>query len=130
MKTLYFPIFVTDNTGQIIFYSILGAVIVSLLILLGYFLLKKNKGQLINGQKIKKTDLMAKWFDALGGKDNVNSIAGVGSRLTFQLKDQTLISRNTLEQLGAKSVVLMTNKVIVIIEKEATKIANFLNQNL
>lgn len=130
MKTLYYPIFAADNSGSITFYSILGAVVVSLLILLGYFLLKKNTGQLANGQKIRETDLITKWFDAVGGKDNINSIVGVGSRLTFLLKDQTLISRNTLEQLGAKSVVLMTNKVIVVMEKEAIKIANFLNQVL
>lgn len=70
------------------------------------------------------------WFVALGGKENVKEINAVGSRLSLNLADKDAIDREKLKTLGVSSVVTMSNKVTLVIEGKAEKIAETLKQSL
>ena len=70
------------------------------------------------------------WFVALGGKENVKEITAVGSRLSLNLINKDAIDREKLKTLGVSSVVLMSNKVTLVIEGQAEKIAETLKQFL
>lgn len=122
---LNLPILAVINTPLMILYGVLGVAVIALLVLLLYFMSLRKKIK-----NVSKTKIIAKWFEAVGGKNNVVTIQGVGSRLNFVLIDQTQICRGDLEQLGAKSVLSMANKVTVVMENQAEKIAAILNQGL
>ena len=70
------------------------------------------------------------WFDALGGKENIKELTAVGSRLSLNLNDKDIIDREKLKTLGVSSVVTMSNKVTLVIEGKAEKIAETLKQSL
>lgn len=70
------------------------------------------------------------WFMALGGKENIKEINAVGSRLSLNLNDKEAIDREKLKTLGVSSVVSMSNKVTLVIEGKAEKIAETLKQSL
>ena len=70
------------------------------------------------------------WFMALGGKENIKEINAVGSRLSLNLNDKEAINREKLKTLGVSSVVSMSNKVTLVIEGKAEKIAETLKQSL
>ncbi|MBQ6730349.1 MAG: PTS transporter subunit EIIB [Bacilli bacterium] len=70
------------------------------------------------------------WFMALGGIENIKEINAVGSRLSLNLNDKEAIDREKLKTLGVSSVVSMSNKVTLVIEGKAEKIAETLKQSL
>ena len=70
------------------------------------------------------------WFDALGGKENVKEVTAVGSRLTLNLENKDNIDRDKLKTLGVSSVLVMSNKVTLVIEGQAEKVAEALKQSL
>ena len=70
------------------------------------------------------------WFVALGGKENVKEINAVGSRLSLVLIDKEKVDREKLKTLGVSSVVSMSNKVTLVIEGKAEKIAETLKSSL
>ncbi len=60
---------------------------------------------------------------ALGDKDNIVSLSGKGSRLTVTLKNNELIDQNKLKELGVKSTISMSNKMILVLNSNAEDIA-------
>ena len=87
----------------------------------------KNK---TNG-KVKKEEqpiTQDEWFTALGGKENVQEVVATGSRLSVTLVDKEKINREQLTSLGVTNVMIMSNKLILVIEDKAEAIAKQLNQ--
>lgn len=63
-----------------------------------------------------------------GGKDNIISAKAQSSRLSLVLKDYNVLDENKLKELGVSSIIKMSNKVILVIGEEASKIAEIINK--
>lgn len=123
MNPLFYPNILTQTIDNIaIVLIIIGGVLLltSATILLIAFLRKKK------GPSLKEDD----WLIALGGKDNIKEVTAIGSRLSINLIDKEIIDKDKLKQLGVTSVLVMSNKVTLVIENQAEKIAGLINKSL
>lgn len=66
------------------------------------------------------------WLDALGGKENILAVQGIGSRLKLQLKVKENINKQELSRLGVTSIIHMSETIILVIEDKAEKISELL----
>lgn len=98
-----------------------GVLIIAGIVL--FFVLRKRGG-------VKKVAVDSEWFDALGGKENIQEATAVGSRLSLKLNDKDQINRDKLKELGVSSILVMSNKVTLVIEKQAEKVCEFINNSL
>lgn len=118
------PILTIDNQMLlIILFIVVGLVAIIGIVLLVYFLVHRKKGQKV----IIDNNV---WFLALGNKENIKEISGVGSRLSVKLVDKDKIDREKLKELGVSSVLVMSNKVTLVVEGQAEKLSEVLNANL
>ena len=85
---------------------------------------------LIVSNKKEKTNNSGVWLLALGNKENIKEVSAVGSRLTVSLEDKEKIDRVKLKELGVSSVLVMSNKITLVIEGKAEKIANLIKKDL
>ena len=97
-----------------------AGIIISVIALI--LVLRKRK----KNPKVVDTD----WFLALGGKENIKEATAVGSRLNLNLANKDIIDRVKLKELGVSSVLVMSNKVTLVIEGQAEKIAQVINNSL
>ena len=117
------PLISTDvNPNIIIWLIVLDALLllVVVIMVIRFHVTKSPKVKVNNDE----------WFMALGGKENVKEINATGSRLSLNLVDKEIIDREKLKTLGVSSVVTMSNKVTLVIEGKAEKIAETLKQSL
>ncbi|HHT66978.1 MAG TPA: PTS transporter subunit EIIB [Erysipelotrichaceae bacterium] len=134
INSINLPLLVEDNIKTILLIA-LGVILLIVVVLVVIFFLKKYRDKKYgkNGagsRKIKKISSSSLWFEAVGGKANVISVVGLGSRLTFYLKDKEKVQRQKLDHLGATSVIVMSNKIILVMENQAEVLAKKLNQDL
>ena len=116
------PALTNNNQSLIIILAIIGAVIViAAIVLIIIFALRGKKGQKDNG---------GVWLLALGEKENIKEVTAIGSRLSVVLEDKEKIDRNKLKELGVSSVLVMSNKVTLVIEGKAEKIAELIKKDL
>ena len=117
------PLILTEvNTNLVIWLAVLDALLLLVVVfmVIRFHVTKSPKVKVNNNE----------WFIALGGKENVKEINAVGSRLSLNLADKDAIDREKLKTLGVSSVVTMSNKVTLVIEGKAEKIAETLKQSL
>ena len=117
------PLISTDvNPNIIIWLAVIDALLllVVVIMVIRFHVTKSPKVKVNNDE----------WLNALGGKENVKEINAVGSRLSLNLADKDAIDREKLKTLGVSSVVTMSNKVTLVIEGKAEKIAETLKQSL
>ena len=117
------PLISTDvNPNIIIWLAVIDALLllVVIIMVIRFHVTKSPKVKVKNDE----------WLNALGGKENVKEISAVGSRLSLNLVDKDAINREQLKTLGVSSVVTMSNKVTLVIEGKAEKIAETLKQSL
>ena len=70
------------------------------------------------------------WLLALGNQDNIKAVSVRGSRLSVELVDDKKINRESLTTLGVKSIITMSNKLILVIENNANLIAEKISSHL
>ena len=123
LNTFNLPILTSEiNTNLIIALAVLdGLMLLLVIIMVIRFHITKSPKQVVNNDE---------WFVALGGKENVKEINAVGSRLSLVLIDKEKVDREKLKTLGVSSVVSMSNKVTLVIEGKAEKIAETLKSSL
>ena len=85
---------------------------------------------LIISKKKENQDNGGVWLLALGTKENIKEVSAIGSRLTVILEDKEKIDRVKLKELGVSSVLVMSNKITLVIEGKAEKIANLIKKDL
>ena len=85
---------------------------------------------LIISKKKENQDNGGVWLLALGNKENIKEVSAIGSRLTVNLEDKEKIDRIKLKELGVSSVLVMSNKITLVIEGKAEKIANLIKKDL
>ena len=121
MKNNSFPLLADINVPMIVGLSLsVAAIVICVIALVIIFTRKKKKAQVVD------TD----WFMALGGKENIKEAMAVGSRLVLKLVNQEEIDRDRLKELGVSSVLVMSNKVTLVIEGQAEKVAETINNSL
>ena len=86
-----------------------------------YLIVSKKKENEANGSV---------WLLALGNKENVKEVSAVGSRLTVNVEDKEKIDRTKLKDLGVSSILVMSNKITLVIEGKAEKIAALIKKDL
>ena len=101
-------------------FVVTGVLMIATVVVIIIFLKKK---------KVVKVD-NSLWIDNLGGKENIESVNQVGSRINHVLKDKEAINKDNLKELGVKSVLVMSNKVTLVIENNAEDIAKAINDGL
>lgn len=95
--------------------AVVAIILITIAILL---IVNRNK-------KVKKNPIPTisldedEWVKALGGQDNIVEAKAMGSRLTLTLKDDSLIDNETLKKLGVQSIMKMSNKLVLVVEKQA-----------
>ncbi len=102
---------------------IVGAIVLLIaLVLILYFLVFKKKSKKIANGNI--------WLVALGNKENIKEVTAIGSRLSLKLENNELINKDKLKELGVSSVLVMSNKVTLVIEGQAEKVAEIIKKEL
>ena len=116
---------VAINPGMYAIWIGIGLLVITIIFLIFYCTVfrKRNK-------KIKAKFDNNAWIAALGNKENIVEISGVGSRLSVKLVDKDKIDREKLKELGVSSVLVMSNKVTLVVEGQAEKLSEILNANL
>lgn len=107
---------------------IIAVAVVAALLVVGCAVLLILRSKSNKTSKAKVSD--AEWIDALGGQNNILEASAIGSRLSVKLNDKEIINRDKLKELGVSSVLVMSNKVTLVIEKQAEKVANAINHSL
>lgn len=95
--------------------AIVGAiVIVAAVLIIVYAKTKKPaKSKEINAES---------YLIALGGKDNIKEVSRTGSRITVKLNDDSKLDKDKLHELGISSVLVMSEKFILVAKENAEKI--------
>ena len=96
-------------------------VLVAILVFLVIFFGKRKKNPIVDESA---------WLGALGGKENINSVSAIGSRINLSLKDKEKIDREKLTSLGVNSVLVMSNKVTLVIANNAVDIAETISNGI
>ena len=82
-----------------------------------------NKNKFVEERKEKNLEIV----EALGGRDNIISFKGVGSRLSLVLNDYSLVQDEKLKELGVSSILKMSNKITLVIGKDVEEIVKSLS---
>lgn len=107
---------------------IIAIAVVAALLVVGCAVLLILRSKSNKTSKAKVSD--SEWIDALGGQNNILEASAIGSRLSVKLNDKEIINRGKLKELGVSSVLVMSNKVTLVIEKQAEKVASAINHSL
>ncbi|MBP5091509.1 MAG: hypothetical protein J6328_03005 [Bacilli bacterium] len=62
------------------------------------------------------------YISALGGEDNIVSSKLVGSRIQVELKDDSIITPETLLEAGVASYIKMNKKLTLVVKDNADKV--------
>ena len=104
----------------IVLFVLTAALIIATVIVVIVFL-KKKKGPVVDNSL---------WIDNLGGRENIESVSQVGSRINLVLIDKDIINKDNLKELGVKSVLVMSNKVTLVVESNAEDVAKAIKEAL
>ena len=103
---------------------LVGIIIATIVVIFVIKNRKSNKKEVVNELPDDE------WLIALGGRENINDLMAMGSRLSIALNNQELIDREKLSALGVTNIMVMSNKVTLIIEDRAEEIGNKINKLL
>ena len=68
-----------------------------------------------------------KLVDYLGGKNNIITYECNKSRFTVQLKDITLVNKESIQKLGAQGIVEIDNQLKIILGSSANKLKKYID---
>lgn len=96
------------------------------------FLLKrylKRKKEFLEEQKVIDS-YYKNIIDAVGKIQNIEKVEQVGSRLSFYLKDQSLLQVETLKEIHITGIVKTSKKVTLVVGEMAAKYAQFIQEEI
>ena len=123
MKTSFLPILANTLPTWALVLIIVGSVIIVLNIV------SAISAHLYRSKKAKNVDGSA-WLTALGGKENIKSAMGIGSRLNVVLNDYEAIDREQLGKMGVISTFSMSTKIILVMDIKTEFIAKTINESI
>ena len=106
----------------ILIIAAIAVVLLALVIILVVVFTKRKKASVLTNS--------GPWLLALGGKENIKEVTAIGSRLSVNLVDKENVDREKLKELGVSSVLVMSNKVTLVIEDKAEKVAATIQKEL
>ena len=83
---------------------------------------KDKKGLVVEQVHAEPSERSLGILEALGGKENILEHSLNGSRLTLSLTDYNVVNEEKLNALGVDSVIKMSNKIILVIKDDISKI--------
>lgn len=98
-----------DFSSNYMYFILIILFVLLLVIIIILFLVKKNKTKK-NNFKFTENQI----YEYIGGKDNLISKHLNGTRLTLELKNNSLVQRDKLLKIGAERVLVMSNKYILV----------------
>ena len=84
-------------------------------------------------QKRKKATSISdavEWINSLGGSSNIINFSSSRSRLTLEVKDSSLVDQNKLKLLGVSSIIIMSQKIILVIDNGADEIKEKIEKSI
>lgn len=81
--------------------------------------------------KTKKRDFKFeanKLVELLGGKDNIVKYEVAKSRFIVELKDVTLVDKDSIQKMGAQGIVEIENQLKIILGDDARQIKKYINE--
>ena len=123
MKSIFNPTILANTNDNLILILIIigGVLLLTAAIVLTIVFTNKKKAQKFDHNV---------WLSALGEKENIKELTAIGSRLTVNLVDKEKIDREKLKELGVSSVLVMSNKVILVIEGKAEAVCEAIQKAL
>lgn len=83
---------------------------------------KDKKGLVVEQVHAEPSERSLGILEALGGKENILEHSLNGSRITLSLTDYNVVNEEKLNALGVDSVIKMSNKIILVIKDDISKI--------
>ena len=103
-------------------YGIVALIVIIVLAIVFTYIIKNRHPKQIKAGDIPLDINML--INAVGGTNNIKETTASSSRITFFVKDDSLVS---LKTLGASGIVQTTNKVSAIFGKYSKEISNMIN---
>ena len=102
------------NNRNFLIYGAIGVAVVLVVALVLFFVLRKKKKPV----REKKTLAVSEdvFISHIGGKDNIISYKLVGSRLSLELKDYSLVDKEALKADNIDGIIEMSNKIVLVKE--------------
>ena len=102
------------NNRNFLIYGSIGVAVVIVVALVLAFVLRKKKKPV----REKKTLAVSEdvFISHIGGKDNIISYKLVGSRLSLELKDYSLVDKEALKADNIDGIIEMSNKIVLVKE--------------
>lgn len=100
---------------------------IAFIILLKRYL--KRKKEFLEEQKVIDS-YYKNIIDAVGKIQNIEKVEQVGSRLSFYLKDQSLLQVEVLKEIHITGIVKTSKKVTLVVGEMAAKYAQFIQEEI
>lgn len=100
---------------------------IAFIILLKRYL--KRKKEFLEEQKVIDS-YYKNIIDAVGKIQNIEKVEQVGSRLSFYLKDQSLLQIEALKEIHITGIVKTSKKVTLVVGEMAAKYAQFIQEEI
>lgn len=100
---------------------------IAFIILLKRYL--KRKKEFLEEQKVIDS-YYKNIIDAVGKIQNIEKVEQVGSRLSFYLKDQSLLQVEALKEIHITGIVKTSKKVTLVVGEMASKYAQFIQEEI
>lgn len=102
--------------------ALAGAALITVIVLFIIAKVKDKNGYLPEEARPELSERSKAILEALGGKENILEHSLNGSRLTLSLTDYNVVNEAKLNELGVDSVIKMSNKIILVIKDDISKI--------
>lgn len=110
------------NYGIWIAVALAGAALITVIVLFIIAKVKDKNGYLPEEARPELSERSKGILEALGGKENILEHSLNGSRLTLSLTDYNVVNEAKLNELGVDSVIKMSNKIILVIKDDISRI--------
>ena len=110
------------NYGIWIAVALAAAAFITVVVLFIIAKVKDKNGQVVEVAKPALRERGKEILAALGGKENILEHSLNGSRLTLSLNDYNVVDEAKLNSLGVDSVIKMSNKIILVIKDDISRL--------
>ena len=109
--------------GLYISLAVAGVVFLTVLVLFIISLIKRKKDPTSALPKeIKLSANTSKILEGLGGRENIVAHSLNGSRIVLMLNNYNIVDEKMLNENGVDSLIKMSNKITLVIKRDASKI--------
>lgn len=109
--------------GIYIALGIAGVVFLTVLVLFIIALIKRKKDPTsVLPKEIKLSANTSKILEGLGGRENIVAHSLNGSRIVLMLNNYNIVNEKMLNENGVDSLIKMSNKITLVIKRDASKI--------